>query len=48
VRWRFIKADVSQLRNVDAVCEQIKAQESKINLLFLSVDIFHFRGREGM
>jgi hypothetical protein len=45
---RFMKADASQLRNVDAVCQQIKAQESKINLLFLSVGIFHFRGREGM
>jgi hypothetical protein len=44
----FIKADASQLCNVDAVCRQIKAQESKINLLFLSVGIFHFRGREGM
>ncbi|KAE8165479.1 hypothetical protein BDV40DRAFT_309236 [Aspergillus tamarii] len=45
---RFIKADVSQLRSVDDVCQQIKAQESKINLLFLSVGIFHFRGREGV
>ncbi|GFG13779.1 hypothetical protein IFM5058_06619, partial [Aspergillus udagawae] len=44
---RFIKADVSQLRSVDDVCQQIKAQETKINLLFLSAGIFHYRGREG-
>ncbi|GIC93606.1 uncharacterized protein Aud_010094 [Aspergillus udagawae] len=43
---RFIKADVSQLRSVDDVCQQIKAQETKINLLFLSAGIFHYRGRE--
>jgi short-subunit dehydrogenase len=45
---RFIKADVSQLRSVDDVCQQITAQETKINLLFLSAGIFHYRGREGM
>lgn len=32
----FIKADTSLLRNVDAVCDEIKAKEKAINLLFLS------------
>ena len=30
----FIKADVSLIRAVDAVCEEIKAKESAINVLF--------------
>jgi 16S rRNA G966 N2-methylase RsmD len=44
---KFIKADASLLRKLDAACRQPKSQESKINLLFLSVGIFPFRGREG-
>ncbi|KAL5596246.1 hypothetical protein FOVSG1_009935 [Fusarium oxysporum f. sp. vasinfectum] len=43
---RFLQCDVSQLRNVDKLCEQIKAKEKSVNLLFLSAGIFHFRGRE--
>lgn len=44
---RFIQSDISRLRNVDEVCEQVKTQEEVINLLFLTPDTFHFRGREG-
>lgn len=32
----FIKADVSLIRVVDEVCEEIKAKEKAINILFLS------------
>ncbi|KAF4459178.1 speckle-type poz [Fusarium albosuccineum] len=46
-RVQFIQSDVSQLRNVDKLCEKIKAQEEKINFLFLTAGIFHMRGREG-
>ncbi|OQE46817.1 hypothetical protein PENCOP_c001G04289 [Penicillium coprophilum] len=32
----FIKADVSLIRNVDAVCREIQSKEKSINILFLS------------
>jgi NADP-dependent 3-hydroxy acid dehydrogenase YdfG len=32
----FIKSDVSLIKNVDRVCQQIKGREEAINLLFLS------------
>ena len=32
----FVKADVSLLRVVDKVCEEIKAKENVLNILFLS------------
>ena len=35
----FIKADVSLLHAVDTVCEQIKAKEKAINVLFLSAGV---------
>jgi hypothetical protein len=38
---------VSLLRNVDAVCEEIKAKEEKINLLVLSAGILTMKGRDG-
>ncbi|KAL1963463.1 hypothetical protein VTN77DRAFT_8364 [Rasamsonia byssochlamydoides] len=38
--------DVSLLRNVDAVCDEIKAKEEKVNLLFLSAGILTTRGRD--
>ena len=44
----FIKADVSLMRVVDGVCEEIKAKEKAINILFLSagVAVFDRRGRD--
>jgi len=36
-QYTFIQADVSLIRNVDAVCEQIQAKEKAVNLLFLSI-----------
>lgn len=47
-QFNFIKSDVAQLRNVDAVCEEIKAKEDKINLLFLSAGIMTLKGRDGL
>jgi short-subunit dehydrogenase len=44
---RLILADISVLRTVDKVSKQIKAQETKVNLLCLTAGIFHLRGREG-
>ena len=35
-QYRFIKADLSLLQNVDNVCQQIKTDEPVINLLFLT------------
>ncbi len=32
----FIKADVSLMRNVDKVCDEIKSKEKAVNLLFMS------------
>lgn len=35
-QFSFLKADVSLIRVVDELCDQIKAKESSLNLLFLS------------
>ena len=35
----FVKADVSLMRVVDEVCEEIKAKEKAINILFLSAGL---------
>lgn len=35
----FVKADVSLIRVVDEVCEEIKAKEKTINILFLSAGL---------
>ena len=37
--FHLIPADVSLIRNVDALCEQIKARESSLNLLFISAGV---------
>jgi short-subunit dehydrogenase len=45
---RFIKGDVSLMQNVDAVCQQIKEEENKINYLVLSAGYLTFAGRTGI
>jgi NADP-dependent 3-hydroxy acid dehydrogenase YdfG len=35
-KYRFIRADLSLLHNVDDVCREIKTKESYVNLLFLT------------
>jgi len=34
--FKFIQSDISLMKNVDDVCQQIQAQEPRINVLFLS------------
>jgi hypothetical protein len=36
-QYTFIQADVSLIRSVDSVCEQIKSKENTVNILFLTV-----------
>jgi short-subunit dehydrogenase len=43
----FIRSDVSLLRNVDKVCDEIKSKEKKINLLVLTPGILTLQGRTG-
>lgn len=44
---KFVKSDVSLLRSVDAVCEEVKAHEKKVNLLFMTAGIISLKGRDG-
>jgi NAD(P)-dependent dehydrogenase (short-subunit alcohol dehydrogenase family) len=44
--FTFLEADVSLIKNIDAVCEQIKKQVSSIDLLFTSQGYLSFVGRE--
>jgi NAD(P)-dependent dehydrogenase (short-subunit alcohol dehydrogenase family) len=44
-RIDFIKKDVSLLRQVDEACNEIKAKEKKINLLFMTIGTLTFQGR---
>lgn len=43
----FIKKDISILRNVDEVCEELQRREKKINILFLSAGYMSLSGRKG-
>ncbi|KAH8430541.1 uncharacterized protein LDX57_008205 [Aspergillus melleus] len=45
-RIEFIKADVSLLREVDEVCKNIKKEEDRLNLLFLSPGTGALSGRD--
>ena len=44
----FIQKDVSLLKNVDSACEEIKSQEQRVDLLFMSQGYLTFAGRNGM
>lgn len=44
----FIKADVTELAEVDRVCKEIMAKEKHINLLVQSQGNLNLRGRDGM
>jgi NAD(P)-dependent dehydrogenase (short-subunit alcohol dehydrogenase family) len=46
--FTFIKKDVSILRNVDDVVEEIKSKEQKVDLLFMTQGYLTFAGRKGM
>jgi NAD(P)-dependent dehydrogenase (short-subunit alcohol dehydrogenase family) len=45
----FLKADLSLLRNVDELCEQIKKREEtgRLDVLFMSQGYITFEGRKG-
>ncbi len=46
--FNFIQTDLSLLKNVDKACEEIKAKETKVNLLFMSTGFLSMAGRQGM
>ena len=43
----FIRKDLTLLKNVDEVCNEIKAKEKKLNLLFMSQGTMSLKGRDG-
>lgn len=43
----FIKADVSELKEVDRVCKEIKDKEGHLNLIYQTQSNFNLRGRDG-
>jgi len=40
----FIHAEISLLKNVDAVCEEVASREAKVDLLFMSAGLLAFGG----
>jgi NAD(P)-dependent dehydrogenase (short-subunit alcohol dehydrogenase family) len=42
----FIQKDVSLLKNVDEACQEIRAKEKQVNLLFMTCGYFVFTGRD--
>ena len=45
--FHFLKADLSLLKNVDEVCEEVLRREKKLDLLFMSQGYLTFEGRLG-
>ena len=43
----FIQKDLTLLENVDQVCNEIKAKETKLNILFMSQGTLSMKGRDG-
>lgn len=43
----FLETEISLMKKVDEVCEEIKSRESKIDLLFVSPGYLSFEGRNG-
>lgn len=43
----FIRKDLTLLKNVDEVCDEIKAKETKLNLLFMTQGMMSMKGRDG-
>lgn len=42
----FIRKDLTLLKNVDEVCDEIKAREANLNLLFMSQGTMSLKGRD--
>ena len=43
----FIQKDLTLLKNVDEVCNEIKAKETNLNLLFMAQGTLSTKGRDG-
>ena len=43
----FLEAEISLMRKVDEVCEEIKTKEKKLDILFMSPGYLSFEGRNG-
>lgn len=43
----YLYVDVSKLKNIDAICEDIQNREKKINILFLTAGYMTLKGRNG-
>ena len=46
-RVEFLKADVSELQEVDRICAEILKKEPKLNLLVQTQGNLNLRGRDG-
>jgi len=46
-QYEVIEKNVSLLKETDEVAEIVKAKETKLDLLFMSVGFFSFDGRQG-
>ncbi|CAF9932948.1 MAG: hypothetical protein HETSPECPRED_008497 [Heterodermia speciosa] len=42
----FIRQDLTLLKNVDLVCDEIKRRETKLNVLFMTAGLSSMRGRD--
>jgi NADP-dependent 3-hydroxy acid dehydrogenase YdfG len=45
--FEFIESEISLIKNVDVVCEAIKAKENKVDILFMSPGFLAYGGRIG-
>jgi NADP-dependent 3-hydroxy acid dehydrogenase YdfG len=45
--FNFIETEISLIRNVDKVCDEIKSKEKKIDFMSLSPGYLTFAGRQG-
>ena len=46
-QFSFIKSDVSLIKNVDTVCDQMKSKTDRLDILFMSQGYQTFAGRNG-
>jgi NAD(P)-dependent dehydrogenase (short-subunit alcohol dehydrogenase family) len=46
--FEFIESEISLIKNVDLVCEEIKSKEKKVDILFMSPGFLAYGGRIGL
>ena len=46
-RFVFLETQISLIKNVDRVCEEIKARVKKVDILFVTPGYLSFEGRNG-